>query len=180
MSVSFARPEVSELSFHLYGRSLHPELFHIYDSAEISRDQYQARISIYDAGHMVSFQFGQQVITELIATKQQVLPRKKHFLDKRLHGCRDEAFDFQCGLRYQVSYQLEHLNQDVYLNFHEELLSDCHSATVACEFPCSSRMAPTPISLIRTEVMHNNLLVHAYHTFPESCAVVKTQSLFEL
>jgi hypothetical protein len=34
--------------------------------------------------------------------------------------------------------------------------------------------------VIRTEVSRESILVYAFHTFPEHCAIVKTQSLFEL
>jgi hypothetical protein len=33
---------------------------------------------------------------------------------------------------------------------------------------------------VQTDVWTHSLLIHAFHTFPEDCAIVKTQSLFEL
>jgi hypothetical protein len=67
----------------------------------------------------------------------------------------------------------------VFLNLHEELSIDCGRADLAYRFPPANRLAPEALSLIRTEVCPRSLLIHAFHTFPESAAVVKTQSLFE-
>lgn len=180
MSVSFARPSVSNLVFHVYERSVHPELFTVFAETELWQDAYIAAIRICDAGHTVSFRFGTSTVTEIAAARDQQFPQRKRSLDRRLRGCRDEMVAFENGLRYQVSYQLEQLEPEIFLNFHEELLIDCRRAAVAHRFPPSSRLAPEPLSLIRAEAAPRSLLLHAYHTFPESCAVVKTQSLFEL
>ncbi len=180
MKVSYARPSVSTLVFHLYTRTVHPELFRIYAETDICKQVYHAQVRICNAGHTVSFRSSGQTITEVAATSQQPLPKRSRFFEKRLWGTRDESFRFDCGLRYHVSYQLEQLDPEVFLNFHEELLIDCTRADVAHRFPPVNRLAPGPLSLIRTDVGSRSLLIHAFHTFPESNVVVKTQSLFEL
>lgn len=180
MSVGFARPSSSNLVFQLYGRSVHPELLQVFAQAEITQCAYVATIRICDAGHTISFRHDHATVTEVTATRQQSLPQKKRFLDKRLRGSRDESFRFDGGVNYNASYQLERLDSAVFLNFHEELLFDCRRAALFHRFPSSSRLMPEPLSLVRTEVESNSLLVHAFHTFPESNVVVKTQSLFEI
>ncbi len=180
MSVGFARPNSSNLVFQVYGRSVHPELFQTFAALQIWQQTYNAKIQICDAGHVVCFREGGTTVTEVTATRQQSLPQQKRFLDRRLKGCRDEAVQFDGGLRYSASYQLEKLDPEVYLNAHDELLKDCRRAALFHRFPAASRLAPGPISLIRTEADTQTLLIHAYHTFPENCVVVKTQSLFEL
>ena len=180
MAVSFARPDVSDLVFHLYGRSLHPELFEVFAESQIDQDDYSAVIQICKAGHVVSFRTHGQTISEVTTTRVQPLPQRKRFLEKRLRGSRDEFVSFDFGVGYHVSYQLEQLDPEVFLNFHEELLIDCGRAPVAHRFPGGNRLAPSPLSFIQTDVWPHSLLIHAFHTFPENCAVVKTQSLFEM
>ena len=51
------RPKVTELVFQLYGRSLHPELFNIYQSRTIRRGAYEATIQITSAGHLVTWNY---------------------------------------------------------------------------------------------------------------------------
>jgi hypothetical protein len=180
MSVGFARPNSSRLMLHVYGRSVHPELFRVFAETELSQDLYAACIRICDAGHIIEFRYEGHTVTEVTASRDQLLPQKKRCLEKSLRGCRDESMRFDSGMRYCVSYQLERMEAGVFLNFHEELLSDCKRSTVAHRFPAESRLAPEPLSLLRTDVGARSLLVHAFHTFPESCTVLKTQSLFEL
>lgn len=180
MSVSFARPSTSDLVFHLYGRSVHPELFDVYAEREIERKAWRASLRICDAGHTVGFRCRDTTVAEVATTRRHPLPQRKRLLEKRLRGHSDEARSFECGVNYQVSYQLERLDPEVYVNIHEELMADCSRACVARVFPSENRFSPEPVSLICTEVTARSLLVHAFHTFPEECAVVKTQSLFEL
>lgn len=180
MGVGFARTSVSNLVFHLYGRSVHPELFDNFAEKAIWRTDYNAVIRICDAGHTVGFRYDGRTVTEVAATRDQVLPQRKRLLEKRLRGHRDESFRFDNGLLYQASYQLEQLDPEVFLNFHEELLVDCERADVAHLFPAGNRLSPMPLSLIVADADAHSLLIHAYHTFPECYAVVKTQSLFEL
>ena len=48
----FVRPKVAELTFQLYGRSLHPELFEIFSSRKVERGGYSAKIDVTSAGHV--------------------------------------------------------------------------------------------------------------------------------
>jgi hypothetical protein len=100
--------------------------------------------------------------------------------EQRLKGCRTETVEFESGLRYDVCCNLERLSLSVFLRQHEELVADGPKACLFAEFPGLNRFSPGPISLIRTEVCRRSIVVHAFHTFPEQLAVVKTQSLVEL
>ena len=42
MEVGFARPSVSSLVFHLYGRTVHPELLRVYSRKEVAQQAYTA------------------------------------------------------------------------------------------------------------------------------------------
>ncbi len=179
MNVYFARPDIDNLVFHLFDRAIHPEFFTVYANNIVDKEAFSASISLCDAGHVIEFRRGDQIITEVTATDEQELPESRHCFERRLRGCRDEAFEFESGISYQASYQLEKLPSDVFHLFNEELLVDCNRAVVSHRFPGSNRMSPQPLSLIRVDAGGRSLLVHAYHTFPESFAVVKTQSLFE-
>lgn len=180
MSVSFARPDVSNLVFHVYGRSVHPELFRVHAELEYTLNRFSAVLRICDAGHMIAFTSQGQTLTEIATDGDQPLPQRKRLVDRKLRGCRDDGYRFDSGLKYQVSYQLERVEPDVFLCLHEELWHDCAKADLSHRFPATNRLSPGPISLLRTEAGPRSLLVHAFHTFPESCAIVKTQSLFEL
>ena len=71
------RPKVAELTFQLYGRSLHPELFQIFKTAKIERGGYAARVDITSAGHIVTWRYGGLTLTEVAASAQHPLPQKR-------------------------------------------------------------------------------------------------------
>ena len=54
MSVQFARSDISKLMFELYSRSIHPELYQSYADLQIPNEDFHARISICDFGHVIS------------------------------------------------------------------------------------------------------------------------------
>lgn len=180
MNVHFARPDVSSLVFHVYGRSVHPELFRIHAERRYDLDRFSAILRLCDAGHQIELRHNGQTLTEIAADGEQEFPKHRRLLDRKLRGFRDDGFRLESGLKYQVSYQLERVDPEVFANLHEELINDCPRADLAYRFPPANRLAAEPISLIRADLSPRSFLVHAYHTFPESLAIVKSQSLFEV
>ncbi|MFK7819561.1 MAG: DUF2617 family protein [Planctomycetaceae bacterium] len=180
MTVQVARPDVSDMVFIVFDRSVHPELFSPVKTQFIEHAEFSARTSVCSSGHVIEFQLGRFPITEVATTRQQSLPNHKRSCSRRLVGQRDQMLEFESGVRYHGCYQLEKLDAEIFMNVHEELSQDIPKASIGHAFNSPSRFAPAPISVIQTDVTPNALLVHTYHTFPENCAVVKTQSLFEL
>lgn len=180
MAVGISRPDVSDLTLTLFGRSIHPELFGTRATAELARDGYHATLRLGDAGHCVSFRVGGLTVTEVLAPDTLELPRHKRLFGRKLRGNRTESRVFDGGLRYQGCSQSEQLDAAIFARLHEELSADCLRAPVSFRFAPGNRLNPSPLSLIRVDVQADGLLLHAFHTFPESLAVVRTQSLFEL
>lgn len=180
MNVGFVRPSVSELALHLFEWSLHPELFDVQCHQSIRQADYSAKVAICDAGHVVEFRRGEMTLTEVLARRDQPLPERKRLFNRRIKGTRDETYELESGAKYHLSFQVERLPPDVFLNLHEELLLDCQRAPISHSFSPSNRLSPAALSFVQTDVWQRSLLIHAFHTFPEDCAIVKTQSLFEL
>ncbi|MFP6702260.1 MAG: DUF2617 family protein [Planctomycetaceae bacterium] len=179
MSLSSVRPDASELMFHLFRRSVHPELIDVRAEAEIRHDKYSVSLNICDTGHMVSLRVRGETVTEVTSARQHPLPQTHQLIEDRIRGSRHESFEFDNGIKYFASYQLEQLDPEIFLNVHQELLADSLTAAVAFTFPTTGRFDPPPLSLITTDNWTDSLLVNAFHTFPESGAIIKTQSLFE-
>ncbi len=178
MTVSIARPDVSDLSFQMYERSVHPELFQVSAECRIERENYSAEFRLCEAGHVIIFRRGSECLTEVIATRQQMLPTHRRRIERRFQGCQHESQRFQ-DVRYDASFQLERLEPNVYERCHDELAHDLRTADLAYAFAANARFGPVPMSLMRIDATPDSLLVHAFHTFPDSFGVVKTQSLFE-
>lgn len=173
------RPKVSDLVFQLYGRSLHPELFEIHSTRVVERGQYQATVSITSCGHMVSWRYGGLTMTEVATAAQHPLPQKRRLLSYRLKGERNDRVECRGGASYQVSFQLEPVDPEIFWTFQQELAQDGERQGMLHRFDSSGRLALGALSYINVETRSRSLLIQAFHTFPEDCAIVKVQSLFE-
>jgi hypothetical protein len=179
MAVQLVRPDVSDLVLRTYGRALHPELFERHCSLMLMNSHMRLEVRLNTSGHVLALQTSSNAMTEVIMDHRQSLPTFRPIIDYRLRGCRTQSAEFDSGLRYDISCQLERLHFDIFLRMNEELEQDVSRADLSARFPSLNRLLPGPLSLIRTEVGRNSILVFAFHTFPEHSAIVKTQSLFE-
>ena len=179
MAVQFARPDVADLVLRIYPRSLHPELFDCHASAIATFGPISLNLRLCSAGHVLCLRHGNTVVTEAITEKDQLLPKQHCVLEQKVRGCRTRSVQVAHGLRYDVSCQLETLEPELYLHLHDELLGDLARADLSLEFPSPNRFSPAALSIIKLDVTSSAAVVHAFHTFPDHCAVVKTQSLFE-
>lgn len=179
MTVQFARPDVTELILRIYPRALHPEFFDCHALAVARAGDTTVHLRLCSAGHMLCLRHGNHVVTEAIAEKGRPLPKQHSVLEQKVRGCRTRSLQLPRGVQYDISCQLETLEPDLYLHLHDELVGDCAKADLAHEFPSSNRFSPGAISLIRLDATANSVTVHAFHTFPDHCAIVKTQSLLE-
>lgn len=180
MAVGFVRPDVSDLGLAVFGRALHPELLTFREQATIKHHQFEARVAICDAGHLLELRTGHQTVCEVVAPLGQPLPKQFRFWEKKLRGGRDQSLSLPGGISYQLSFHVERLDPDRYLTLHDEFSEDCRKATLGHVFTTPNRLAPAAISYLQADLFPHSLLVHAFHTFPENCAVVKIQTLIEL
>ena len=180
MSVRFVRPDVSELGLAIFGRTLHPELFVIQAQTTITHHSFVAHIAITNAGHVVQLKSSQHLLCEVVAPHRQPLPSRFLLFDKNLRSSRDESLCMPNGVDYHLSFQVERLDPEIYLRLHEEFCIDCKKATLGHIFATPNRLAPAAVSYLQADLFPRSLLIHAFHTFPENCAVVKTQTLIEL
>jgi len=179
-AVLSARPKVAELVFQLYGRPLHPELFQICCSRTVERGEYQAEISITSAGHLVTWRYHGMTLTEVAAAANHPLPQKRRLLSYRLKGERNDRVECRGGAVYQVSFQLEPVDPEIFWTFQQELAIDSQRKGMFHCFAPNDRMAMGALSYINVETRNSSMLVQAFHTFPDDHAIVKSQSLFEI
>ncbi len=174
------RPNVKELVFQLYGRSLHPELFEIHARRQIERNAYQATVAITSGGHVLTWRKAGLTLTEVAASGSQPLPQKRRLLSYRLCGERSDQVECRGGIRYHTSFQLESVEPEVFWTFQQELCTDGGRNGILHRFQSSGRLALGAMSWLNIESRTKSLFVQAFHTFPDDLAIVKSQSLFEV
>jgi hypothetical protein len=119
-------------------------------------------------------------LTEVATSAQHPLPERRRLLSYRLKGQRSDRVECRGGIKYQMSFQLEPVAPELFWTFQEELSRDGERQGLVHVFDSSGRMALGAVSYIYAETRTRSLMIQAFHTFPDDCAIVKCQSVFEL
>lgn len=179
MSVRFARPDVGTLALRVFARPLHPELFDSPLGVRLRAGDVVLEIRLCPSGHTWMWRRDGRTLTEVTADQELALPTTNILLEQRIRGCRTRSVTLTPDLRYDVGCQVEVLDPEIFQRLQDELRDDATKAELAHEFASANRFTPGALSLVRTELTRNSTLIHAFHTFPEHAAIVKTQSLIE-
>lgn len=174
------RPTVAEHAFYVFGRSIHPELLSIVRSRTIQRKNYSARIDITSDGHVVSLIRGSLVLSEVICSKQQSLPQKRRILGANIKGPSNEEIECKQGVHYRTQFELDHVGTDMFWMLQTQLQSCACQSELVHSFDSSGRIAIGAVSYIHIEESERQLLVQAFHTFPDDYAIVKSVSTFRV
>lgn len=175
-----ARPKIAELVFQVYGRSLHPELFEVYQSRLIERGAYKANVQITSAGHLVCWQYQGLTLTEVAAAANQPLPERRRLMSHRVAGPRKERIGCRGGVVYEAEFSLDRVDAEMFHTFQQELTLEGTREGMLQRFESSGRIGMGAMSYINVQSRDRSLLVQALHTFPDDFAIVKSQSLFRL
>lgn len=174
------RPKVAELVFQLYGRPLHPELFDVRESRTVERGDYRVKLDVTGAGHVITWRYQGLTLTEVAADAGQPLPIKRRLLSYKMRGERHDRLECRGGATYQMNFQIETVEPELFWAFQQELTRDAEQRGLLHCFNTGHRLAMGALSFIGVESRQRTLMVQAFHTFPDDYAIVKTQSLFEI
>ena len=170
---------ISELSFSLYQRPLHPELFNIYDRRHLKTEKYETLIWATGCSHLVSVFSGEMCLTELISVPGQILPRlglieRIQFQGKRNHKC-----TLSRGMHYMTDFQVEKMSANLYRQSHIDLKRFAQNRGLFVQFPELEVGGLEPFSYIDFEARREELHIHTFHAYPDQVTIIKTQSLFD-
>ena len=178
-AVLSVRPKVAELSFHVFTRALHPELYRVHAGREVERGDYRARIEITDCGHVVTLRRPCGIITEIAAARSQPLPTTRCKLRHRLTGSRTDRLQLCDDVEYRTHFQLETVKPELFFMMHKQLSGGATSGLLH-HFDTSVRSPFAPLSYVNIETRSRSLRLQAVHTFPADFAIVKVESLFSM
>jgi hypothetical protein len=139
-----------------------------------------ADVRIIDGGHFVIFRTGSVVISEVLSGPETVLPDAGVLFQARLRRERSAALHPGATLEYQSCLATEQTEIEIFRHLSDEIMRDVCAGTLLEGFPSSNRLTPSPISHVRITARPSNLSIQAFHSFPDECAIVRTQSLFEI
>ena len=169
----------SGLTLTLYQRLLHPELFNILASEQVSRRAYDADIWIVEGGHVVSFSSGKNTLTEVIVARNDPVTDRGLIQTIPCRGERYHEMTAADNIKYMISTQEEQLNQPLYDATRSEIFSYAQKRELMmAETPATSEFGAA-LCVLDVERRSHELLVQSFHLFDESQLVVKTQGIFE-
>jgi hypothetical protein len=181
MDISTVRPKVAQLTFQLLGRSVHPELFQIYKTHRIERENYVACIHITADGHMVSLtNNNKSTLTEIASSAHQLVPVGRRIFSTPLRDSGRDTVDCVHGMSYKYEYELERVPSEMFWMIQQQLGETSRNHELIQLFDSSGRIAIGGLSFIHVDTRQKSLHIQAIHTFPDDLALVKTESTFSI
>ena len=126
------------------------------------------------------FSSGLVRLTEVLCGPETILPEPGRLFHSRLRHERSAILRPNGTLEYQSCLEVERVDIEVFLHLCEETALSTSGNRLFQRFPASNRMAPSPISHVQLNAQGADLSIQTFHSFPGECAIVRTQSLFEL
>ena len=179
MGVSFGRSRVADLSFQVFARTFHPDWFAVRSHRRVTQNGWEADVRIIEGGHAVIFRAGSVRLTEVLAGRETLLPESGLLFHSPIRSERSARLRPRGEMEYQACFEVERVDPEVFAHLSDELTLDSSKGRLFHRFAPANRLLPAPISHVRIEARVKGLTVHAFHTFPEEHAIVRTQSLFE-
>jgi len=170
---------VAELVFQLHGSPLHPEFFDILACRKIQREDFELTVRVTRTGHAITWERQRQVLTEVTTAADLDLPASKRLLNYRVRGEHADSVVCARGVRYEMSFQVEVLPEEIFLHVHDEILADGGKRGLLYNFQPNHRLSLAPLGFVTAEAGPHCLIITSFHTFPDENTVVKTQSLIE-
>jgi hypothetical protein len=180
MGVGFGRAKVADLAFQVFNRSLHPEWFATREFRRVEQKRWTADVRIVDGGHTVVFLSGSVHLTEVLSGPESVVPECGRLFYSQLRRERSTVLRPDGMIEYQSCLEVERVDAEIFRHLCEEMSLSASGNLLLHRFPASNRLAPAPISHVQICPRASDVSIQSFHSFPDECAIVRTQSLFEL
>jgi len=168
------------LTLLLYQRTLHPELFKILGTEQVSRRAYDADIWLVEGGHVIALTAGKNTLTEVIVTNHEPLTDRGLLQSIPCRGERYHEMMSGENIKYMISTQEEQLTQTLYdATKHEIATYAARRELMSAETPAKEDSGAC-LSVLDIERRSHELLVQSFHLFDENQMVIKTQAIIEV
>ena len=169
------------LTLLLYQRTLHPELFKILVTEQVSRRAYEADIWLVEGGHVITLTAGKNTLTEVIVTGNEPLTDRGLL---QSIPCRGEKYHEMTApggtIKYMISTQEEQLTQTLYEATKQEIREYAMKRELMmADTPATSERGGG-LGVLDIERRSHELLVQSFHLFDETQMVIKTQAIIEV
>ncbi len=170
---------VEELTFSLFQRPLHPELFQIYQQRRLKTDKYEAIIWVTGCTHVVSVFAGDVCLSEVVSAPGQMLPSRGLIERFQFRGPRTHKCTLSRGVSYMTDFQVEKMSPNLYQQSHKDLERFANNRGVFVTFSDIQVGDLRPFCYVDFEARRTELHIHTFAAYPDQVTMIKTQSLFD-
>lgn len=170
---------VEELSFSLFQRPLHPELFKIYAKRQVKTAKYETEIWVTGCTHVASVYTPDMCLTEVVSSPGQMLPQQGLIECFQFRGPRSHKFTLSREISYMTDFQVEKMSPNLYRQSHLDLERFARNRGVFVKFPKLQVGGLQPFCYIDFEARQSELHIHTFAAYPDQVTMIKTQSLFD-
>ncbi len=164
----------------LYQRTLHPELFKIFATEQVTRRAYEADIWLVEGGHVISFSAGKTTLAEVIVTGPNQLPDRGLMQSIPCRGEKYHETNVGSNVKYMISTQEEQLTQTLYDATKHEILSYAAKRELMYSDNPANGEVGGSLSVLDIERRSHELLVQSFHLSDDNQMVIKTQAIIEV
>jgi Protein of unknown function DUF2617 len=180
MGVSSSRARVADLAFQVFNRALHPDWFATRVYRRIPQRRWDADVRIIDGGHVIIFGTGPVRLTEVLSGPETALPEPGILFHSTIRKERSTSLHPGGVVEYQTCFEVERVDREIFRHLCDEMIADSSHHCLMHSFRTSNRLLPAPLSKIHIDARAAGLSIQSFHTFPDECAIVRSQSLYEL
>jgi hypothetical protein len=180
MGVSSGRLRIADLVFQVFRRPMHPDWFATRAFRRVELRGWTADLRIIDGGHAVLFRSGSVCLSEILSGPETALPEPGLLFHCHLRHERTAHLRPGGLIEYQSCIDVERTDLAIFRHLCDEMTLDAARAGLFYRFRSANRLAPPPLSHLQVDAQAKTLSIQSFHTFPDECAIVRTQSLFEL
>lgn len=170
---------VGQLTFSLFQRPLHPELFQIYAARQLKTEKYEAIIWVTGCTHVVSVFADSLCLTEVVSAPGQMLPERGLIERFQFKGPKSHKCTLSRGVSYMTDFQVEKTSPILYQQSHLDLERFARNRGVFVKFPQLEAGGLKPFCYVDFEARKSELHIHTFEAYPDQVTMVKTQSLFD-
>ena len=170
---------VKGLTFSLYQRPLHPELFQIYAKRHLKTQKYEAIIWVTGCTHVVSVFAGKLCLSEVVSGPGQMLPQRGLIERFQFRGPKSHKCSLSRGVSYMTDFQVEKMSENLYRQSYIDLERFARNRGVFVKYPELEIRGLQPFCYIDFEARRTELHIHTFAAYPEQITMIKTQSLFD-
>ena len=170
---------IGELTFNLFQRPLHPELFQIYARRDVKTEKYEATVWVTGCTHVVTVFVGDACLCEAVSTPGQMLPQRGLLERFQFRGPRSHKCTLSRGISYMTDFQIEKMSPNLYRQSHTDLAKFAKNRGILVNFPDLESAGLQPFCYVDFEARRSELHIHAFAAYPDQVTMIKTQSLFD-